>query len=191
MTEFVASNGAKFEEQPNGTIVFTGGILDPRMKLSPGMAYGLREFFQHERDEELGRWRWPENPNFVVHAEDGGAHNVVNENTGLSLMATRGGVNNHDDEHAYAARAYFEAHPERKPNPWDEATYKDVWVWTTADGTQEALGWVAGDGSWDIITPRGDGIKAADDPLTALVEGGFEKFSGEVKGTKRTPEGAS
>ncbi len=39
----------------------------------------LREFFQAERDEELGRWRWPDDPDFVVYAEDDGVHNVVNE----------------------------------------------------------------------------------------------------------------
>jgi len=74
---------------------------------------------------------------------------------------------------------------------WESACYKDVWVWTTADDTQEALGWVASDGTWDIITPRGDGVKAADNPIAALVEAGFEKFGGEVKSSKRTPEEAS
>lgn len=128
MNTFEASNGARFTEKENGTLVFNGGILDYPFELSPGVVYGLREFFQHERDEELGRWRWPENPDFVVYAEDDGVHNVVNEKTGLSLMATRSGVNRHDDQHADAARAYFEAHPERKP--WEDAITGEIWALT-------------------------------------------------------------
>lgn len=95
----------------------------------------LREFFQHERDKELGRWRWSDNPDFVVYAEDDGVHNVVNEKTGLSLMATRGGVNRYDDQHADAARAYFEAHPERKP--WHDAKPWETWVFTV-DGKEQS-----------------------------------------------------
>lgn len=52
MTEFVASNGAKVEKQPNGVIVLTGGLLDPRIELSPGIASGLQEYYQHEANKK-------------------------------------------------------------------------------------------------------------------------------------------
>lgn len=135
MNEYTASNGTRVRldeagdldiSSPSGWVGICGGHV----------LVALREFFQHERDEELGRWRWPENAHFVVYAEDDGVHNVVNENTGLSLMATRGGVKNHDDQHADAARAYFEAHPERKP--WEDAKTGEVWALKTADGREEA-----------------------------------------------------
>lgn len=122
--EYKASNGV-------GVRIDELGDLDYHTNIGwSGLCGGavveaLREFFQHEHDEELGRWRWPENPDFVVYAEDDGVHNVVNEKTGLSLMATRGGVNRHDDQHADAARAYFETHPERKP--WHDAKPGEVW----------------------------------------------------------------
>ena len=195
MTEFTASNGLKIkanENEHHPVIVASLGLL-------PTSVIALREFFQHERDEELGRWRWPENPNYVVYLRNDGQAGVFNEATGVTVYRFRG-EHEHIEElrrqsgeevmpHTHAARAYFEAHPERKP--WEDATYKDVWVWTTEDNTQEALGWVAGDGTWDIITPKGDGIKAAERPVSALVEAGFEKFRGEVSGVKRIPEDAS
>ena len=190
MTGFTASNGIPVTLTTDGRLIVENADHTYPATIAAGEhIQSLREFFQHERDEELGRWRWPENPDYVVYPEDGGAHNVVRESTGLSLMASRDGIRSHKDPHADAARAYFEAHPERKP--WEDATYKDVWTWTTADNTQEALGWVAGDGTWDIITPKGDGIKAAERPVSALVEAGFEKFRGEVSGVKRIPEDAS
>ena len=158
------------------------------------VAKALREFFQRERDEELGRWRWPENPDYVVQpdANDPRLVTVMRESVARirKIRRNRDAVSSDFHERfGECAEAYFEAHPERKP--WEDATYKDVWVWTTADNTQEALGWVAGDGTWDIITPKGDGIKAAELPVSALVEAGFEKFRGEVSGVKRIPEDAS
>ncbi|MBE7953592.1 hypothetical protein ILP86_04560 [Microbacterium sp. R1] len=203
MTVFDASNGI-------GILIDEDGDLDFRNRIGwSGLCGGtvvhaLREFFQHERDKELGRWRWPENPDYVVYSNpDEAFERMFGPNLDLVILRdsdgmTKGYVREEDQggppmdhriDHILAARAYFEAHPERKP--WEDATYKDVWVWTTADNTQEALGWVAGDGTWDIITPKGDGIKAAEKPMVALVDAGFEKFSGTVTGVRRTPEDAS
>lgn len=183
MTEFTASNGLKIkanENEHHPVIVASLGLL-------PTSVIALREFFQHERDEELGRWRWPENPHYVAYPMGVDKVRIIDERTGREHVFDR----QRNDAWAMedAAFAYFEAHPLRKP--WEAATYKDVWVWTTADNTQEALGWVAGDGTWDIITPKGDGIKAAERPVSALVEAGFGKFRGEVSGVKRIPEDAS
>lgn len=136
MNTFEASNGARFSEKENGTLVFSGGILDYPFELSPGVVYGLRAFFQHERDEELGRWRWPDNPDYVVYARDTGDWLVLNESNGHTKHYTHrhhasvGGSNM-----TKAARAFFDAHPERKP--WHDAKTGEVWV-ITVEGEESA-----------------------------------------------------
>lgn len=127
MTEFTASNGARIEELSNGTLVLTGGILDPRIELSPGMASGMREFFQHEGDADRGRWRWPENPDWVaIEGEEryyGRTVVLVNERTlerfWLNDLVLKTAPGASIDKKA--ARAFFEAHPEPEPEPRDWA----------------------------------------------------------------------
>ncbi|QMU97811.1 hypothetical protein FVO59_11795 [Microbacterium esteraromaticum] len=82
----------------------------------------LREFFRAERDEELGRWRWSERPEFVVHQGDD-ILLVVNELTGESVK--RNGLYAHDVA-GDAAAAYRDAHPE--PKPWHDAKPHEVWT---------------------------------------------------------------
>lgn len=103
----------------NGVTVAAAGI-------DPAYLDALREFFQHERDEALGRWRSAEYPDFAVYAEKDGVHMTLDERTGQAYMTTREGVLGFDDEHAQAARAYFAAHPE--PKPWHDAKPGEVWV---------------------------------------------------------------
>lgn len=91
----------------------------------------LREFFQHERDQELGRWRWPEYPEYVVHPHPVSSDEVlVRSERGGEERVWRGeerpGNYLHD-----AARAYFAAHPE--PKPWHEAMPGEVWVVRVTD----------------------------------------------------------
>lgn len=138
---FTASNGARYSEQPHGGIRFMGGILDPDVELSAGMAFGIREFFQHERDEELGRWRWPENPTCIVKEGEstgdfgrGRTVYVFHEAT-FDRFHFNERVRSVDDGTSIAhqaARAYFEAHPDPdpdpEPKPWHEAqvvTWRD------------------------------------------------------------------
>ena len=101
----------------------------------------LRAFFQAERDDALGRWRDPENPNVVVYP-------VPDQNDGYGRvvwvldeaeMVSRTVL---DDREQIAlpgpARRYFEAHPqpEPEPKPWEEAKPGEVWVltrWGTAE----------------------------------------------------------
>lgn len=140
MTEFTASNGIKIKVISDGQaeIVYPRTDNDSRVLVTwarPDEMKALREYVRHERDKELGRWRWPENPDFTVYSEDDGVHIVANETTGLSLMATRAGVVHYRDEYAEAARAYFEIHPERKP--WHDAKTGEVWV-ITVDGDESA-----------------------------------------------------
>lgn len=104
----------------------------------------LREFFQHERDEELGRWRWPENPDYVVYvkceseSEPLAGVRVLHERTGRSRDIGRAVVNACEatvSGFGRAAREYFEAHPERKP--WHEAKPWETWVFTI-DGKEQS-----------------------------------------------------
>ncbi|MDH5133628.1 MULTISPECIES: hypothetical protein [unclassified Microbacterium] len=97
----------------------------------------LREFFQHERDEELGRWRWPDNPDYVVYvkceseSKPRAGVRVLHERTGRSRDIGRAVVNACEatvSRFGRAARAYFEAHPERKP--WEDAITGEIWALT-------------------------------------------------------------
>ena len=100
----------------------------------------VRAFFQAERDEELGRWRDPENPDWITYpADKEDAVWVFNEREGGgSQYWTRGIAGFYDPAYTgysashYAAGRYFAAHPKPKPCP-PFAAYVDkngsaVWV---------------------------------------------------------------
>ena len=94
----------------------------------------LRAFFQAERDETLGRWRDPENPDMVCYPVecDPNAVWVVYEGDGRRYHATRTGWELTRPHYASeAAGRYFAAHP--KPKPWDAAQPDEIWV-LTIDG---------------------------------------------------------
>ena len=99
----------------------------------------LRAFFQAERDEELGRWRDPENPDWITYpADKEDAVWVFDEREGGgSQYWTRGIAGSYDPAYTgysashYAAGRYFQAHP--KPKPWDTAEEDEIWV-LTIDG---------------------------------------------------------
>lgn len=127
MTEYEASNGI-------GVRIDDQGDLDFHTKLGwNGLCGGkvvdaLREFFQYERDEELGRWRARENPAYVVYPDEDGDVIVLDETTGrTSSPVLRSELAQWNPTHGTtkAARAYFEAHPERKP--WEEAMDGEIW----------------------------------------------------------------
>lgn len=105
----------------------------------------LREFSLHERDMELGRWRWPENPDYVVYPQElegvPGKKIVraVNESTGRSVWYSVADFNLYgdDDESALATAAYLAAHPE--PRPWHDAKPGEVWSAYLGSGRTAAL----------------------------------------------------
>lgn len=106
--------------------------------LKSGRVQSLREFFQDERDKELGRWRWPENPEYVVYLKEASeveqepGVRVVHETSGRSRDIGRGVVGACDATVSLfgkAAQAYFDAHPVKKP--WHDAKPGDTWVITT------------------------------------------------------------
>lgn len=143
MTEtFRASYGARIEVHDNNS------RIDIKCTVSSGEQHFLsvketqaaREFFQHERDEELGRWRWPENPEYVAYRRDAYPGykrrvRVIHEPDGDFVDTVEGSI--HDGIFKDAARAYFEAHPERKP--WDTASAGELWAFKTDPGTRETL----------------------------------------------------
>ena len=95
----------------------------------------LREFFQAERDEELGRWRDPENPDMVVYPRPdqddsyGRCMSLFDESSGEFWLAWER-IATHD-----SSARYFAAHPE--PKPWDTARPDDLWV--LSDGDREEV----------------------------------------------------
>ena len=105
----------------------------------------LRAFFQAERDEELGRWRDPENPDWITYqADKEDAVYVFNERKGsASQYWTRGIVGFRDPAYTgysasyYIAGRYFAAHP--KPKPWDAAQPDEIWALTINNDREEVF----------------------------------------------------
>ena len=100
----------------------------------------LREYFQAERDEELGRWRDPEIPDMVVYPHDDVTITVLDEVDGKRFWWTRGDeLDAHQERFPGfdTARAYFAAHPE--PKPWDAARPDEVWVLTINNDREEVF----------------------------------------------------
>lgn len=132
MEKFTASNGLILVPLRDGSVRWEAGF-------SPTVVTAaLREFFLHERDQELGRWRWPENPDYVVYPDQARKYIeqpaviVVNERDGAVAYCGKdgaysaSGIGASDDWCEPAARAYFAAHPESKP--WHEAKHNEIWV---------------------------------------------------------------
>jgi len=164
MDTYTASNGIRInvaadlsgEKYLTGTRLSGGGCPDvyPAQTHATASEDGmtaLREFFRAEEDERLGRWRWSENPDYVVYrwAADPPRRNVRGV-TVLSETIPRGytvwednvdtlygtSVNEEARKAARdAARAYFDAHPEKRP--WHDAKAGEVWA-VTVDGREFA-----------------------------------------------------
>ena len=105
----------------------------------------LRAFFQAERDETLGRWRDPENPDLVCYPVtcDLDAVWVMHEGSGSRYYVNRIGWELTRPHYASeTAGRYFQAHPKPKPRP-PFAAYVDkngsaVWV-TDENGNLRCL----------------------------------------------------
>lgn len=123
-----ARNGLQVKQAESGGVeVGKPGYLD---YTTPAATFALEEFFQAKRDAELGRWRWPENPDYVVYpVEDG--YQVLRESNGVSEF--RNGIYVHDME-GEAAQACRDTHP--RPKAWHGAEYGEVWAVTDTSGEQ-------------------------------------------------------
>ena len=88
-------------------------------------AKALREFFQYERDQELGRWRWPGDQKWVVYKHH--SYLVINEEGGAATYLPLAGWSDigTDPAHRAVLAAYEAAHP--APKPWHDAKPGEVW----------------------------------------------------------------
>ncbi|KUF05548.1 hypothetical protein [Leucobacter sp. G161] len=130
---FTASTGrtvAVKSRSMMGTALEISG-LGTRTTVDRGDGATLREFFLHERDKELGRWRWPENRAFVVYPQPDGTVTVLDEVIGDGLFTCYGRATDEQTTEGAAALAYFAAHPE--PRPWHDAKPGEVWVLRVRD----------------------------------------------------------
>lgn len=147
--EFRARSGRTVRAKADGSVVFdhVNGYLGPEQ------VFDAEEFFQAKRDAGLRRWRCPTDPDYVVREIDRDSYGrrrvlVLNEAT----FETRD-VNEVacmlDTPVDRAARAFFEAHPERKP--WEDAEDGEVWV-LVADEYRPGAPWYRLAGQWVSLT---------------------------------------
>lgn len=121
----------QIEQQDNDTYI---------MRLGCGRVYvvhakdleEMRNYFQQERDTKLGRWRDPENPDFVVYPLD--SYSTVRRRCAI-VDETTGSRHYWDGTEVVSsicmrvATNYFRTHPE--PKPWHEAKPGEIWDVTT------------------------------------------------------------
>lgn len=146
MNEYTASNGVTvYQHASEGGARMsvrdddprqTPGYVKPQMVqtfLDPRQVDGLREFFQAETDERLERWRWPENPAHVAYTSEEAVLVVDESHPGRAPdRITRRYCEDPVGSLGWgegAARAYFAAHPEPKPD-WQSAEPGEHWSLT-------------------------------------------------------------
>jgi hypothetical protein len=134
MDIFTASNGMTFT--PDGRAVeFRCTGMGRDHHLTAKESDGLREFFRAEEDERLGRWRWPDNPNYLVYPGNAPHRvRVVSEADGQVLTYERDEYPDHVTGFSGAGNAYFVAYPDTKS--WHLAKPGEVWL-VTVDGGHE------------------------------------------------------
>ena len=125
MKVFTATNGILFTITEDGVLRWEGGY-DPRR-----VTDALREYFQRERDTQLGRWRDPENPNIVVYPipdmnDQGDGYGRAVWVLDEAEMVSRTVL---DDRHSHSSAShYFAAHPDEETHkPWHEAKPGEIW----------------------------------------------------------------
>lgn len=128
--EYRARSGRTVKVGEDGSL----SIDHKRGYLSPEVVMDAQEFFQAQRDLERGWWRWPTNPDWVAIEGErqpyGRTVVIVHERTldrywlNDRVLEPGGSA----ETEYQAARAYFEAHPERKP--WRDAKPGEVWLVT-------------------------------------------------------------
>lgn len=124
---FEASNGIKISAPSLGYLQWEGKYTEGGMgfALDSKVGRAMAEFFQARRDEELGRWRSKENPDWVVYP----SRRVGTEGKGRAIQVYSETLNKTWDvleisrvnrirtgTHLDVAREWFEAHPKPKRN---------------------------------------------------------------------------
>lgn len=129
MTEFVASNGIRVYLDDRKTVQWRGNVNGENRAV---VTQAFREFFLHERDIELERWRSKEHPEYVVYLHDDDRVRVVRESDGVSYSWNRlsvtlpYGQGCAELQFQPVAREFFAAHPEPKPFPTEQGAYNDA-----------------------------------------------------------------
>lgn len=152
--EFKARSGRTVRMLERGDVAFdhANGYL------AASAVFDAEEFFQAKRDAELGRWRDPLNPDYVVSRWGDAPEEirVFHEPTARYEDFTRDKAVLSDWIPSSVAFRYFAEHPKK---PWHDAEPGDVWVLTVRGFT---LAWVAdGDGDFQhLVDP--ESISATD-----------------------------
>jgi hypothetical protein len=138
MNEFKASNGMTVERDHNDDVVIGRGTGSVSVFMADGTALALREFFQHERDEELGRWRSPSAPTWTAVRRNTCIYfqNEDHERSFHFVPKLEASIKSWSPDLQALAYEYIEAHPERKA--WEDAKPGEVWV-LTFDGAVDTF----------------------------------------------------
>lgn len=166
MSKFTASNGYRVYADA-GVLVVEDAAATYIRSLGSYAVAALREYFQHERDEELGRWRWPENPDYVVYPRDDDGFRVMDEAVGYAWTNFWSAIKDdpRSDGPWAAARAYFEAHPE--PKPWHGAKEGELWCLTYEDCQSNALAVANDHGDIEFVISASRRVGAEYEHITA------------------------
>lgn len=138
MAEFTASNGVTVNtSDARDSLYCVDAKGDTCATAAVDGTQALREFFEHEKDEQYGRWRWPEHPAFVVYPIPGDLHRlrVLYEPNGIAHALSPDSATSETHGAHRAARAYWAAH---RDQPWYHARPGEVWELTFKDGLTRA-----------------------------------------------------
>lgn len=133
MTEFTAGNGVnvlwKIDPDPAGT--HDGPLV---VRISEREAAALREFFQHERDEERDMWRSSKDRTWTAVRRNNTIYfqNEDHERSFHFVPKLEGSIRAWSSDLQALAYEYIEAHPERKP--WHAPDAGDHWALHIAHG---------------------------------------------------------
>lgn len=129
MTEFTASNGVTLHPHDSRMDVNCSGSAHPDgHKLSVKETEALREFFQHELDEERDMWRSSKDRTWTAMRRNNTIYfqNGDHERSFWFIVGNDATLKPWSGDLQAIAREYLEAHPERKPRAWADA---DVITW--------------------------------------------------------------
>lgn len=103
---------------------------NPGFTEESALAVALREFFLHERDTELGRWRSKVHPYWTGMVDE--AQNIVKfrSEDGLREFTVHLETRSYSqwvEELREVAREYLDAHPGPEPKPWHDAKHNELW----------------------------------------------------------------
>jgi hypothetical protein len=139
VNEYTARNGAKVVLTNAGQTGYILAEVDDTVSsayLGFEQMKAWREFARAEEDERLGRWRWPENPDYFCFSDEDGDVWVIDEKNPVDTTYFMRGNANGTSAKSAAAVAYFNAHPEPKP-AWRDAKAGEVWA-LTFNGSESA-----------------------------------------------------